>query len=312
MSVESVSAQGFARESLAALDRITGSEAAEESVPRAAELIADCVRADGVIQAFGTGHSQALVLELAGRAGGLVPTNRLSIADLVLYGGDDPSVLDDPLLERKPGVAERIYDLAAPRPEDLFVIISNSGVNSVIVEMALQAKERGHRVLAITSLSHTRAVPAGHPSGKKLADIADVVLDNAAPTGDALLELPGGGAVCALSTLTGVLLVQMAVAEAAALLLAAGVRPPVYVSANVPGGFEGNLSWSGGMRGGFGVRRAERTYGGGEAAAAAGNGRPPSSRPPNRIQPHRRLHDSATAYAAPRITVVYICDTRYS
>ncbi len=239
MSDESVSAQGFARESMAVLDRITGS--ARDDVARAAGLIADCVRADGVVQAFGTGHSQAIVLELAGRAGGFVPTNRLSIADLVLYGGEPPSALDDPLLERRAGVAGRIYDLAAPRPQDLFVVISNSGVNNVIVEMALRAKEQGHPLLAITSLAHTRAVPAGHPSGKKLADLADVVLDNAAPRGDALLELPGGGAVCALSTLTGVMLVQMAVAEASKLLLAAGERPPVYVSANVPGGFEGNL-----------------------------------------------------------------------
>lgn len=68
-----------------------------------------------------------------------------------------------------------------------------------------------------------------------------MVLDNAAPRGDALLELPGGGAICALSTLTGVMLIQMTVAEAASLLLASGDRPPVYVSANVPGGFEGNL-----------------------------------------------------------------------
>ncbi|MEV0634220.1 SIS domain-containing protein [Streptomyces sp. NPDC050619] len=239
MSDESVSAQGFAREGLAVLQHLT--ESAREDVARAAELIAGCVRSDGVIQAFGTGHSQAIVLELAGRAGGFVPTNRLSIADLVLYGGDDPSVLDDPLLERQSGVAARLYDLAAPHPEDLFVIISNSGVNNVIVEMALRAKERGHRVLAVTSLTHTRAVPAAHPSGKKLVDLADVVLDNAAPRGDALLELPGGGAVCALSTLTGVLLVQMAIAQASAVLLAAGERPPVYVSANVPGGFEGNL-----------------------------------------------------------------------
>jgi uncharacterized phosphosugar-binding protein len=239
VSVESVSAQGFAQQSLAVLQQIT--ESARADVARAAELIADCVRADGVIQAFGTGHSQAMVLEVAGRAGGLVPTNRLSIADLVLYGGDDPSVLDDPLLERQPGVAERLYDLAAPRPQDLFVIISNSGVNNVIVEMALHAERQGHKLLAITSLAHTHAVPAGHSSGKKLVDLADVVLDNAAPRGDALLELPGGGAVCALSTLTGVMLVQMAVAEASAVLLAAGERPPVYVSANVPGGFEGNL-----------------------------------------------------------------------
>jgi uncharacterized phosphosugar-binding protein len=239
VSDESVSAEGFARESLAVLRDLT--ESAREEVARAAELIADCVRSDGVIQAFGTGHSQAIVLELAGRAGGLVPTNRLSIADLVLYGGDGPGVLDDPLLERQEGVAERIYQLAGPRPQDLFVIISNSGVNNVIVETALLAKERGHRLLAITSLSHTRAVPAGHPSGRKLADLADVVLDNRAPRGDALLELPGGGAVCALSTLTGVMLVQMTVAQASKLLLDAGERPPVYVSANVPGGFEGNL-----------------------------------------------------------------------
>ncbi|GGX06011.1 sugar isomerase domain-containing protein [Streptomyces lomondensis] len=239
MSVESVSAQGFARESLAVLQKVV--ESSRDDVAAAAELVAACVRSDGVVQAFGTGHSQALVLELAGRAGGLVPTNRLSIADLVLYGGEDPSVLDDPLLERRAGVAARLYDLAAPRPEDLFVVISNSGVNSVIVEMALHAKEHGHRVLALTSLAHTRAVPAAHPSGRKLADIADVVLDNAAPRGDSLLELPGGGSVCALSTLTGVMLVQMTVAEAAGRLLAAGERPPVYVSANVPGGFEGNL-----------------------------------------------------------------------
>ncbi|WP_128374385.1 sugar isomerase domain-containing protein [Streptomyces cavernae] len=239
MPAESVSAKAFARESLAVLDRITGS--AGDDVARAAGLIADCVRSDGVIQAFGTGHSQAIVLEVAGRAGGLVPTNRLSIADLVLYGGEAPSVLDDPLLERESGVAARIYDLAGPSPQDLFVVISNSGVNNVIVEMALHAKEQGHRLLAVTSLSHTRAVPAAHPSGKKLADLADVVLDNAAPRGDALLELPGGGSVCALSTLTGVMLVQMAVAEAASLLLASGEQPPVYVSANVPGGFESNL-----------------------------------------------------------------------
>ncbi|MFH9067445.1 sugar isomerase domain-containing protein [Streptomyces coeruleorubidus] len=239
MSVESVSAQGFARESLAVLQQVI--ETARGDVAAAADLVAECVRADGVVQAFGTGHSQALVLELAGRAGGLVPTNRLSIADLVLYGGEDPAVLDDPLLERRAGVAARLYDLAAPNPQDLFVVISNSGVNSVIVEMALHAKEHGHRVLALTSLTHTRAVPAAHPSGRKLADIADVVLDNAAPPGDSLLTLPGGGSVCALSTLTGVMLVQMTVAEAAGRLLAAGERPPVYVSANVPGGFEGNL-----------------------------------------------------------------------
>jgi uncharacterized phosphosugar-binding protein len=239
VSDDSVNAAGFARESLNTLRNLT--EAARPQVAAAAVLLADCVTAGGVVQAFGTGHSQAAVLEIAGRAGGLVPTNRLSIADLVLYGGEDPAVLEDPLLERRPGIAARIYQLAAPRPGDLFVIVSNSGVNSVIVEMALQAKENGHPLLALTSLEHTRSVQASHPSGAKLADLADVVLDNAAPRGDALLPLPGGGAVGAVSTLTAAMLVQMTVAEAAARLIAAGEQPPVYVSANVPGGFESNL-----------------------------------------------------------------------
>lgn len=212
----------------------------KDSVTAAARLFADCVAADGVIHAFGTGHSQATALEIAGRAGGLVPTSRIALADLVLRGGEDPSVLADPLLERSPGLADRLYALATPRPQDLFVIISNSGVNTAIVDLALKVTGAGHRLVALTSLQHTHAVPALHPSGSRLADLADTVLDNRAPTGDALLPLPDGGALCGVSTLTSALLVQMVVAESVALLLAEGHEPPVYVSANLPGGHERN------------------------------------------------------------------------
>ncbi|MEU9864423.1 SIS domain-containing protein [Streptomyces sp. NPDC047971] len=212
----------------------------KDSVAAAARLFADCVASDGVIHAFGTGHSQAAALEIAGRAGGLVPTSRIALADLVLRGGEDPSVLADPLLERSPGLADRLYALATPRPQDLFVIISNSGVNNAIVDLALKVTGAGHRLVALTSLEHTHAVPALHPSGSRLADLADAVLDNRAPAGDALLPLPDGGALCGVSTLTSALLVQMVVAESVALLLAEGHEPPVYVSANLPGGHERN------------------------------------------------------------------------
>ncbi|UUN26228.1 SIS domain-containing protein [Streptomyces sp. FIT100] len=212
----------------------------KDSVAAAARFVADCVAADGVVHAFGTGHSQAAALEIAGRAGGLVPTSRMSLADLVLRGGEDRSVLDDPLLERSPGLAARLYALATPRPQDVFVIISNSGVNNSIVDMALHVKSAGHRLIALTSLEHTNSVPALHSSGKRLADLADAVLDNCAPTGDALLPLPHGGGLCGVSTLTSSLLVQMTVAEAVALLIAEGHEPPVYISANVPGGYDRN------------------------------------------------------------------------
>jgi uncharacterized phosphosugar-binding protein len=211
------------------------------AVAAAAELFATCVRADGVIQAFGTGHSQATALELAGRAGGLIPTNRIALSDLVQFGGEDPSVLADPMLERRADVSARLYELAAPRPQDLFVIASSSGVNPSVVEMAHVVKDAGHALVAITSVQHSTRVPAKHTSGRRLADLADVTLDNGAPFGDTLLELPDGTSAGAVSSLSAALLVQMVVAETVRLLLDSGTMPPVYVSNNVPGGLERNL-----------------------------------------------------------------------
>lgn len=238
MAEAQISAATFADAGREAVERAV--EANKDAVAAAGRLFADCVAADGVIHGFGTGHSQATVLEMVGRAGGLIPTNRIGLSDLVLRGGDDRSVLADPLLERSPGLAKRLYELATPRPQDLFVIVSNSGVNNSVVDMALHVKEAGHKLVALTSLIHTRAVPALHSSGRRLADLADAVLDNCAPAGDALLPLPDGGALCGVSTITSALLVQMVVAEAVGLLTAEGATAPVYISANLPGGFERN------------------------------------------------------------------------
>ena len=239
MAAGQISAAAFADEGRAAVERAI--EANKDSVAAAGRLFADCVAADGVIHGFGTGHSQATVLEIVGRAGGLIPTNRIGLSDLVLRGGEDRSVLGDPLLERSPGLARRLYELADPRPQDLFVIVSNSGVNNSIVDMALHVKEAGHRLIALTSLTHTRAVPALHPSGRRLADVADVVLDNGAPAGDAILPMADGGALCGVSTITSALLVQMVLAECVGVLQAEGKEAPVYISANLPGGHERNV-----------------------------------------------------------------------
>ncbi|MEV4493555.1 SIS domain-containing protein [Micromonospora coxensis] len=234
-----VSAEGY----LAVVTETIGRVAAEqrEAVGRAADLLAGALRADGVIHAFGTGHSEALAMEIAGRAGGLVPTNRIALRDLVLLGGEPADILG-PHLERDPAVAHRLYELAPVRPTDVFVLASNSGVNGAMVEFASLVKERGHGLVAITSARHSARMNSRHPSGRKLADLADVVLDNGAPYGDATLPLPDGGAVGAVSSITAALLAQQIVAETVARLLAAGVRPPVYLSANITGGDEHNAA----------------------------------------------------------------------
>lgn len=214
----------------------------DPAIQKAADLFTRALTRGGVIQAFGSGHSEAVAMEIAGRAGGLVPTNRLALRDIVLYGDAPRETLDRYDLERDPAVARAILDLAPVQPEDLFVVISNSGVNGVVVELASLVKERGHDLVAITSLAHTGVAASRHPSGRKLADLADVVLDNRAPYGDAVLPLPGGGAAGAVSTITSALLAQLVVAHTVRYLLAAGQVPPIYLSANVPGGDEHNLA----------------------------------------------------------------------
>jgi uncharacterized phosphosugar-binding protein len=230
---EAISAAAFAAAAEDAVRRVAREQTA--AVAAAADLVVEGLRAGGVVQAFGTGHSQALAMELSGRAGGLVPTNMIALRDLVLLGGEPPELLFTEFLERDPAVGRRLYDLAGVAPSDVFVMASNSGGNGSVVELAHAVKEHGHALIVITSMAHTSRVTSRHPSGKRLFELADVVLDNGAPYGDAVLAT-GGVTVCAISSITAALLAQMIVAEVVRTMLAAGETPPVYLSSNVPEG----------------------------------------------------------------------------
>ncbi|WP_022882789.1 sugar isomerase domain-containing protein [Gryllotalpicola ginsengisoli] len=234
MSFADFSAQVARR--LAAIDEFAASGGLDEAV----DLIVTALENDGVLQAFGTGHSQAFAMEIAGRAGGLIPTHALRLGDLALYGGDDPAILEGGKLERDDSVVERLWSLYDIRPADLFLIASNSGVNGSIVGLALKAKAEGHPVIAVTSLEHTNAVTPKHPSGKRLSEVADVVLDNRAPFGDTTLDLGDGLGVGAVSSITAAYLAQLLTIGAAERIRAAGTVPPLYISANIPGGDEHN------------------------------------------------------------------------
>lgn len=224
----------FARQAAGLADRVITTQMA--AIQEAAALAAEAIAADGVLQAFGTGHSRIVTLELAGRAGGLAPVSMLAVKDLVMFGGADPARILDPTYEREPGLAERIYTLARPNPADLFVIVSNSGLNSSIVEMASLARDRGHRIVAITSQAHTRSSAARETGGPRLADLADVVIDNCAPEGDAAIEVAPGLKTGAVSSFTGVLIAQILTELTCLRLLEDGHRPPVFISANLATG----------------------------------------------------------------------------
>ena len=232
---------GSAYADLAARAIRTVAETQAPGIAVAADLMARCVADGGVLQAFGTGHSEAFAMEIAGRAGGFIPTNRLALRDAVAAAGAATDPEKAGKLERDPALASYIYDLVPePQQQDVFLIASNSGGNGSIVEFARLVKEKGHPLVAVTSLAHTTQVVSRHPSGLRLFEVADVVLDNGAPYGDAVLPLPGGGAACGLSSITAALLAQMMVAETLVRLTADGSTPPVYLSANIPEGDEHN------------------------------------------------------------------------
>lgn len=208
------------------------------ALDEAIELLAASIRAGGVIQAFGTGHSEAFAMEIAGRAGGLIPAHRISLRNVVLRGTRKVDDLNSAALERDGSVVSELLSLTELDPADVFIIASNSGVNSSIVGMALEAKARGHQVIAVTSLEHTQAVQPKHDSGRRLSEVADIVIDNLAPYGDATITV-GDVGVGAVSSITAAYIAQALTIGVVTRLAADGV-PPVYISNNVPGGDEHN------------------------------------------------------------------------
>ena len=238
------SAEKFQQEVTSRLPLLVAS-AADGPISRAADLMADSIAAGGVVHAFGSGHSEAFAMEVAGRAGGLIPTSKAALRDVVIWGTRERGSLNGSDLERDPSVAVELYSLQSDHPADVWIIASNSGVNGSIIGVAQAVKDAGHPLIAVTSLQHTMAVKPKHPSGKRLSDLADVVIDNLAPFGDTTVplepgELTEGMVGGAISSITGAFIAQLLTLGVAERLAARGIRPPMYISANIPGGDEHN------------------------------------------------------------------------
>jgi uncharacterized phosphosugar-binding protein len=223
-----------------AIDRIVDWQL--PAIDRAVDVITTRLRAGGVLHVFGTGHARIPMHEMAGRAGGLMPVNLVRMSDLVMHGGRPPAALADPLLERDPAFAAPLFELVAPRPDDVVLMASNSGINGTIVEFARLVRDAGLPLVALTSLAHSGSVESRHPSGLKLRDLADIVIDNGAPAGDAALELGHGIRVGAVSNLAGVIVVQLLTEGIARAYLEAGETPDVYRSMNLPDGDDHNAA----------------------------------------------------------------------
>lgn len=203
------------------------------ALEQSADVIATSLQHDGLLHTFGTGHGHILAEEIFYRAGGLAPINAILDPDLMLH----ESALGSTHVERLSVYAEIVFGRYEINRGDVMLIASNSGRNSVPIEMALTAKAHGLTVIALTSLAHSQSQPSRHASGKRLFEIADIVLDNCGEIGDAALPIEGlPGKFGATSTVIGAALLHVLCYAVIQKMIERGTTPPVTISANVSGG----------------------------------------------------------------------------
>ncbi|MBD0840243.1 MULTISPECIES: SIS domain-containing protein [unclassified Streptomyces] len=219
------------------LQRVRDEE--DGTIEAAGTLLADTVADGGRLFAFGAGHSSLAAQDVVYRAGGLALMNLLAVPGVV--GVDVMPATLGSALERVDGLASAVLDSSPLRAGDALVIISLSGRNALPVEMAMNARALGVKVIGVTSVAYASETRSRHVSGTHLKDHCDVVLDSKIAVGDAELTLDAVPAPFApASTVVTAALMQAVMATAAGTLAERGIEPPLLRSGNVDGGHEWN------------------------------------------------------------------------
>jgi uncharacterized phosphosugar-binding protein len=203
-----------------------------EHIERAATIFARSIAGDGLVHVFGSGHSRMNVEEVFPRIGsfpGFHPIAELAITNHHAVVG--PNGLRQAMfLEKVDGFGRIILQQFKIHPEDSFLIFSSTGINGVVIELALNARAMGLPVVAVTSVDHGNATASRHPSGKKLMEVADVTIDNCTPAGDAVVEISGLEHRVGPSSSIGAIAVANAVKVLVAEKLVAQGKPPVVLA----------------------------------------------------------------------------------
>lgn len=204
-----------------------------KNIEDAARIIADSISRGGILHVFGCGHSQMYAMEVFYRAGGLVPVNAILTPAISL----EPNAPLSTQGERLEGLAKSILDNEVIGENDVLFIASTSARNNVPVEMAIEAKNKGMKVITLISLEFASNVTSRHKSGKKAYEFADVVLDNCGVLGDAIMEIEGLDAKFGpTSSVIGFAILQSIIVQTVENLSKEKVEIPIWVSANLDKG----------------------------------------------------------------------------
>ncbi len=207
------------------------------NIEEAAKLVSNAIKNDGVFHVFGCGHSQMYAMEIFYRAGGLVPVNAILTPALSLA----PKAPLSTVGERQEGYAASILDNEDIGENDVLLVASTSARNAVPIEMAMEAKKRGMKVITLLSKDFAESVESRHSTGKKTYDFADVVLDNRGVSGDAVMSIDGLETKFGpTSSIIGFTIIQSIVVQTVENLHNEGITPPIWVSSNLDKGDEIN------------------------------------------------------------------------
>jgi uncharacterized phosphosugar-binding protein len=221
-----LSAEGYLAAMISVIQEM---EAQIGTLKRVGATIGQSVANDGIIHLFGSGHSHMVANEVYIRAGCLTTVKAI---------WPDGTTAR---FERTEGLGQPVLKMGDVRAGEVLFVISNSGINPMPTDVALEAKKLGAITVGVGSRKHSVSTPSRHSSGKRLMDVCDYFLDTCVPVGDAMLSLPNlpfkfGPS----STAAGMILVHAALAEAVAWMADHGYMPPVRISRNMPGGDENN------------------------------------------------------------------------
>jgi len=212
-------------------------EGQQDKIEAVADKASDIIKSGNWVRMFGSGHSILPMMDTFPRYGGYVGFYPIMDARLLWdnasgFGGAEEVIY----LERQEGYSKYILRNTKWCKDDMLIVISHGGQNAAPVEMAQAAKDDGLFVVALTSMENHLERPATHSSGKKIADIADIVIDNCVGPMDAVVDVEGvTGKVAGTSTLSAIIVMQSIVAATATKLAEKGYYVKPFASPNTVG-----------------------------------------------------------------------------
>ena len=215
------------------LERV--SESQSEAIRAAAGICANAIIDDKLVFTFGTGHVSFAAMEMFPRTGTVTGFRPIVESTMISFHRvfGDGGARQYRFIHGQEGYGDAILSAHQLDPGDAMLIFSHSGLNAVTLDIAVGAKARGMKLIGVTSVPHSSSTPSRHSCGKRLFELADVVIDTGVPKGDAGIEIDGlKYRVGATSTSIAIAVGQAINAATAEIMIERGHEPFVMVSPN--------------------------------------------------------------------------------